>query len=114
MKESMQHYADLLMPLVRTLEQEILTPVYPEAHASTRVVEGWLCVFVMLSEKPLLATSFELANPEQLEGEIWKSMVKPLIVKKFTEIAAKDVRKEYAKVISRTNSRRTPQDRSGH
>ena len=88
MTRDMQHYADLLLPLVRTLEMQILAPVYPDAYSQLLVVEGDLCVFVETSKDPLHITGYKLLTPPEIEDGSWKDTIRPRVEEKFQILAA--------------------------
>ena len=83
MNYTMEHYADLLLPMVRNLELKMLTPVYPEAYAQLLVIEGNLHLSVETSSNPLLISEYTILFAKELENDDWKDKIEGRIKDKF-------------------------------
>jgi len=88
MNLNMEVIRDLLMPLVRTVEMEILTPVFPDAYAQLLVVEGELCLSVETSSDPLIVTVYKLLTQEEILDNSYKRTLRPKLEEKFNLLVA--------------------------
>lgn len=88
MKISMEVIKDLLMPLVKTVEMEILKPVFPDAYSQLLVIEGDLCLFVETSSDPLLVTGYKLLTPEEILDNSYKKTLRLKLEEKFNLLVA--------------------------
>lgn len=83
----MEHYADLLLPMVQTLEMEILTPVYPTVYSGLCVIEDNLVLTIETSSNPLLISGYTVLFKSELNGDEWRPKIKDRIKEKMNLVA---------------------------